>query len=87
MASNQEMRVRFSPSAPKIIESTFMDFRISELEENTLKEFAELHRDCKNATIGGKFTYMFTKTGLGTIVEVRCNVCGEINVLSDSSDW
>jgi len=36
--------------------------------------------------IGGRFTYEFTPTGLGTCVWVSC-LCGEKVDLTDSENW
>lgn len=40
----------------------------------------------KSPTEGGRFTYMFTPTGLGMIIRVRC-LCGKEIDLTDSENW
>ena len=34
-----------------------------------------------------KYTYMFTPTGIGIGVKVRCNYCGEIKDITDYELW
>lgn len=37
--------------------------------------------------IGGRFTYSFTPTGLGSVVKVRDNITGEELDVSDYETW
>ena len=38
------------------------------------------------ATLGGRLTWCFTPTGLGTLIEVKCK-CGSGIDLSDTENW
>jgi len=40
----------------------------------------------KQGAIGGRITFSFTPTGLGTLVQVKC-MCGEVYDLSDCENW
>lgn len=37
--------------------------------------------------IGGRITFSFTPTGLGTVTKVTCNICGVEHDLSDCDMW
>lgn len=59
-----------------------MTFTITNLEK--LKEFREKHKECEfTSTIGGKFSFIFTPTGLGIISQIKCNACQEIEDLTE----
>lgn len=70
-------------------------FRVNANETIGINEFLEEHRNCCRdylgkeffSTTGGNFSYIITPTGLGNIIEVRCNSCGCIKDITDSSDW
>lgn len=66
-----------------------MTFRLSPIELARLKAFKDKHAEsCPGiTTIGGKFTYIFTPTGIGTAVVVRCNACGEEKDITDVDSW
>lgn len=62
-----------------------MEFKISDEE---FEKFREKHKDCEfTSTIGGKFSFIITPTGLGPIVEVRCNSCDKIEDITDIDNW
>lgn len=42
----------------------------------------ECHLKDNPTAIGGRISYIFTPTGLGTVVQVAC-VCGESKTISD----
>lgn len=65
----------------------YRGFPISEKEKNEIEKWKESHirkkhwsksRNCPNGSgaIGGRFTYEFTPTSIGTIGTVKCT-CGE----------
>ena len=64
-------------------------FTISDQEEKKLIKWKQQHH-CKainkQATEGGRFTYIFTPTGLGICTTVKC-MCGEKINLTDTNDW
>lgn len=64
-------------------------FRLNLIELARLKAFKDKHAEsCPGiSTIGGKFTYIFTPTGIGTAIVVRCNACGEEEDITDINSW
>ena len=67
-----------------------MQFNVNSKE--VLDWMQEHNKNCpyadpmKQSTIGGRFTYSFTPTGLGCIKTIKC-VCGEEFDLTHSEDW
>jgi hypothetical protein len=67
-----------------------MNFAMTDDETERAVTFTNDHRPVcpikDTGAIGGRFTYEFTPTGLGTCVVVTC-VCGaELNI-TDYRDW
>ena len=63
----------------------YRGFPISEEEETKIKKWKEIHEikhKGGHGAIGGKYTYMFVPTGVGTIGEIKCT-CGESFCFSD----
>lgn len=61
------------------------------LEEKQKQEIAEWKKNhpCTVTVvgaIGGKYTYKFTPTGLGTVAVVACHCGAEINI-TDFNEW
>lgn len=57
-------------------------------EKNQFESFMRRHRHCQcTSTIGGKFSYILTPTGLGTLIKIKCNVCGKERDVTDSENW
>ena len=44
------------------------------------------HPGAKETAIGGRFTWAFTRTSIGTVVKLAC-ACGAAIDLSDYEDW
>lgn len=61
------------------------------LNENERKEydlFRQEHKHCEcMGTIGGKISIIFTPTGLGDCITVKCNSCGKEKEITDVSNW
>jgi DNA-directed RNA polymerase subunit M/transcription elongation factor TFIIS len=61
------------------------------LNENERKEydlFSKEHKHCGcMGTIGGKISIIFTPTGLGDCITVKCNACGKEKEITDVSNW
>jgi len=54
------------------------------------KKWDKKHEKCAKedtTAIGGRLTYRFTPTGLGDILVVKCNQCGEELDLTESDKW
>lgn len=62
-----------------------MEFEINKSELVT--KFREEHKNCPTSTIGGRVSFIFTPTGLGTIIELRCNGCGKVKNITDMNKW
>jgi hypothetical protein len=69
-----------------------MEFRF-ELDENEIKVFEIWKEEQMKKTteyhsfVGGRWSFTFTQTGIGTIVEVKDNNTGEEKILTDFSKW
>ena len=76
------------PEAPRTEPGT-MVFRLDPIEQGRLERFREHHKEtCPGiSTIGGKFTYVFTPTGIGTAIVVRCNACGKEEDITNIDAW
>ena len=65
-----------------------MVFEIANDEFLEWKEFREEHKNCVFvSTDGGKYSFIFTPTGVGTIIQVRCNACDKIKDITNIDDW
>ena len=66
-----------------------MKFELDDLEEERAKEFREKHKDCyvPHTTISGQFSYIFTPTGIGYGVSIRCEICGESEDITNYDNW
>ena len=51
-----------------------------------IKKQKEKHGD-RVGTIGDRFSYVFTQTGLGVIISVQDSLTGEKKVLTNFSTW
>lgn len=65
-----------------------LTFALNTTETQEYYDFCNKHRSCGfSSTIGGKISVIFTPTGLGEIVTVKCNSCGEEKDITDVSNW
>ncbi len=65
-----------------------LQFNLNPAEVKEYNDFCNKHKSCKfSSTIGGKISVIFTPTGLGDIVVVKCNKCGEEKDITDTSNW
>lgn len=66
-----------------------LKFELSEKEQKALNYFILRHKKCGifPSTTGGKYSYTFTPTGLGTCIVVKCNVCGKTKDITDIDFW
>ena len=66
-----------------------MAFKLNEKEMLEYHEWHDKHK-CKGeyvGAIGGRESFIFTPTGLGPCIQVRCNICKEEIDITDSSNW
>ena len=65
-----------------------MEFKLNETEVKEYTAFVDKHKSCKcSATTGGKISIIFTPTGLGDVIVVKCNKCGKEKDITDISNW
>ena len=73
------------------MENKKLTFEISGIELERIEEFKKKHRETctkrQNLTLGEYWTYSFMPTGLGTCVEIKCNLCGETKDVTDIDCW
>ena len=69
------------------------EFTIDDKEYEVYRDWFNKHNEsCKlknpnnQTTIGGRITFSFTPTGLGTVITVEC-ACGEKVNVTDIEDW
>lgn len=64
------------------------NFILTEKQLESFHNFRKNHNHNNNdSTIGGKFSFIFTPTGLGNIIEIQCNICKEKIDLTDYDKW
>lgn len=66
-----------------------IEFKTTEIEEQKLETWLSKHnKKCKLKKKNKMrlFTYLFTPTGIGTIIEVKCS-CGKSVDITDESKW
>ena len=68
-----------------------LTFKITGTELDKINEFKKKHKEscaCKqNLTLGEYWTYSFIPTGLGSVVSIKCNLCGEEEDVTDVDNW
>lgn len=73
-----------------------MEFRLDDIESERANAFIEKHnhredfkRENKIAfsALGHQFTYEITPGGLGNLVSIKCNYCGETEELTNTANW
>lgn len=73
------------------MENKELTFKISGTELDKINEFKEKHKEscvCKqNLTLGEYWSYSFIPTGLGDVVLIKCNLCGEEENVTDVDSW
>ena len=58
------------------------------IEQERYEEFCKKHKDCEcSSTIGGKISIIFTPTGLGYIIQCKCNTCNKIENITNDLNW
>lgn len=66
-----------------------------EINKELLDNFYENHKDCVRrkmhkpffSTTGGHYSFLVTPTGLGSIVSIKCNACGEMEDITNNENW
>jgi len=62
-------------------------FVLDDTQLNKLAEWQENHTPIYVGAIGGMYTFSFTPTGIGVIIEVKNNTTGESINLTDYDSW
>lgn len=60
-------------------------FKLNEKETEQYQKFLSKHKSCRAniGAIGGGYTVMFSPTGLGSAVIVKCDICGAKQDITD----
>lgn len=68
-----------------------INFAITGAELEAVEEFKIKHRaSCTNKhnlTAGEYWSYTFIPGGIGTVITIKCNLCGEEEDVTDVSKW
>lgn len=68
-----------------------INFTITGAELEAVERFKTKHRaSCaskQNLTAGEYWSYTFIPGGIGTVIIVKCNLCGEEEDVTDVSNW
>lgn len=62
-----------------------MLFELSSLETQRVVRFIKDHKECDMPN--SKFTYSITPTGIGNVVEIKCNCCGKVEDVTNYDNW
>lgn len=63
-----------------------LNIRLNSVELAKIDRFIEKHKNCNfTSTIGGKISYIVTHTGIGPFVDIKCDVCGATECITDIS--
>lgn len=70
-------------------------FVLNEIEAKAAEEFMKDHKNCcveklgKScySSTGGQYSYIITPTGLGNVVEIKCNACKDKKDITDSDKF
>lgn len=61
---------------------------LSPNEDKDSKEFKLKHCSCKDRYgLSDHYSYILTPTGIGYVLEIKCNRCGEIKNITDYNNW
>lgn len=67
-----------------------MEYKLTNTERLAASKFQLKHEFCKSeflSAVGGRFSYIVTPTGLGNVVEIKCNYCNCKENITDFSTW
>lgn len=57
-------------------------------EDKNVKEFKLKHCSCKSKhSKPDRYSYILTPTGIGYVLEIKCNCCDEIKNITDYNNW
>lgn len=71
-------------------------FELNEVETKRAQEFMKAHSHRKEldsmkrptfSAIGHQFSYIITPSGLGPLVDIKCNFCNETKRITDICSW
>lgn len=73
-----------------------MKFELNDVEQKEYEKFYDAHEKCRKKAAketasgfcpSGTISFTFTPTGVGTCVEVECNICHKKEDITDISSW
>ena len=63
-----------------------LNIELDSVELAKIDRFIKKHKGCNcTSTIGGKISYIVTHTGIGPFVDIKCNVCGTTECITNIS--
>lgn len=62
-------------------------FTLNKEQSAKLNAWCEKHKDLPSGAIGGRYTFHFTNTSIGTVIKVTDNCTKEEIDLSDYESW
>ncbi len=62
-----------------------MNFELTKAQTQQYNDWVN-HCDTPAGTIGGRISFVFTPTGLGTCIEIQC-ICGEKLNVTEYDSW
>lgn len=75
-------------SVPRFQRNQMTTFRIDNIQKREVDTFFKEHHSCyTNSISGGLISYIFTPSGIGTIIQIKCNVCNKIKDLTNFNNW
>ena len=84
-AYKDEELKKWRDSYLKLVSDVERGFPITKEEYEKILEFVHKHDEMhgKSGTIGGRYTYSFLPTSIGTIGTLKCNSCEEVLVFRE----
>ena len=82
IASRNDMIKRLEKNALLIMSDKETENRLKFIERHY-----KLHNNGKFKAIGNTYIYSLTGTGLGTLITIKCPICGEEEDITDTNSW
>ncbi len=97
LEDNEELRERLNEYSKdeeiqklKLQIKEYRNHSLQQLTDKELeldKDFRNKHYNDKACGNGNDFSYRLIGTGIGTVIEITCNKCGETKDITDNESW